>query len=321
MARAAHIRDPAGLLARIAELEPLCTDLFVRRAVASGDPFRVYRALWWARATFRLRAHRETLRTLLRTRRAFAKPTKDGDLALGTLNGVGNGLVGRAEKEEDGTHIKTRVVELAGFPLFPLGAHLVSVREEFGEIVEATFHARVPLGTGWWLWRTLWTVIAAAVMLASARSAVEVVRRPKVWVVNGHRDVVVVDIGPTRSLLEPGEVKAVRVPAGTHRIRARDEWYSGPVLDEGSLTVKGGGEVLVWNVGGAAPVASREVVYVRGLRAGEGRGPIRCRERLLQLAPADFVFEPPTDAVPATPGEEQIVRRAVWMSPDSCPAP
>ncbi len=40
--------DPADLLQRIPELEPLCADRWVRRAVASGNPLKVYRALFWA---------------------------------------------------------------------------------------------------------------------------------------------------------------------------------------------------------------------------------------------------------------------------------
>jgi hypothetical protein len=177
MTPALPIRDPAGLLVQIAELEPLCVDPFVRRAVARGDPFRVYRSLWWAWRTGRLRAHRATLRALLRSRRAFARPVREGEMSLGSIDGVGIGLVGRAEREEDGTLIKTRVLELAGIPLFPLGAHLVSVREEYGELREAVYYARVPLGTGWWLWRSLWTGLAAAALAGTAWSALETVLR------------------------------------------------------------------------------------------------------------------------------------------------
>lgn len=174
MTPALRINDPAGLLAQIAELEPLCVDPLVRRAVARGDPFQVYRSLWWAWVTGRLGAHRATLRALLRSRRAFAKPLRgEGDMSLGSVDGVGIGLVGRAEKDDDGTLIKTRVLELAGIPLFPLGAHLVSVREDYGDLVQATYYARVPLGTGWWLWRRFWTWLAALVLIASVWGGLE----------------------------------------------------------------------------------------------------------------------------------------------------
>ncbi len=39
------IQDPAGLLERLPELEPLCQDARVRAAVEAGDPFKVYRVL------------------------------------------------------------------------------------------------------------------------------------------------------------------------------------------------------------------------------------------------------------------------------------
>lgn len=170
---AAPVHDPAGLLVQIAELEPLCTDPLVRRAVASGDPFKVYRSLWWARVTLRLRAQRQTVRALLRTRRAFAKPEKEGNYGLGSVDGVGVGLVGRDERDDDGTHIKTRVMEFLGIPVFPLSAHVVSVRQEYGELVKVWIYARVPLGTGWWLWRSLWAGLAAAAVAASAWSALQ----------------------------------------------------------------------------------------------------------------------------------------------------
>jgi hypothetical protein len=39
-----------------------------------------------------------------------------------------------------------------------------------------------------------------------------------------------------------------------------------------------------------------------------------------RVAPADFVFEPPPPAVRFTSGEERVVRKAISLSPESCPA-
>src|SRR3712207_9192433 len=93
------IQDPAGLLQRIPELKSLCEDPRVRRAVERGDPFRVYRALFMARWLGRLRSQRELLNALLRQRRLFARPLKSSP-SLGTVNGFGMTLLGKARSEE-----------------------------------------------------------------------------------------------------------------------------------------------------------------------------------------------------------------------------
>ncbi|HEY6006074.1 MAG TPA: hypothetical protein VIV57_24555, partial [Anaeromyxobacter sp.] len=147
-------RDPAGLLTRIQELEPLCSDPRIRRAVEKGDPFKVYRAIWWARLTGKLVAHRRTLDLLLAHRRAFAKPLGGKTPMLGTFNGFGATLLGGAEKEPDGTSIATHcLVALFVFPVFPLGAYVVSGGERKALSTSWTIFARVPLGAFAWLSR------------------------------------------------------------------------------------------------------------------------------------------------------------------------
>ena len=57
------LKDPANLVQRIPELEVLAADPKIRRAIETGDPFKVYRALGWAKWLKRLPEERDTLKT------------------------------------------------------------------------------------------------------------------------------------------------------------------------------------------------------------------------------------------------------------------
>jgi hypothetical protein len=167
------IQDPAGLLQRIPELKPLCEDPGVLRAVEQGDPFRLYRALRWARWLGRLRSHRETIDALLSHRRLFARPLK-GNPWLGTVNGFGVTLLGGAEPDpHDGTHIATHyVVALFAVPLLPLGAYVVRPSDGSTAFSRSwALFARVPLGPVSWLWsRTLALGVMALVAFGAAQT-------------------------------------------------------------------------------------------------------------------------------------------------------
>ncbi|HVG63326.1 MAG TPA: hypothetical protein VNA24_32475 [Hyalangium sp.] len=169
------IQDPAGLLQRIPELKPLCEDPGVLRAVEQGDPFRLYRALRWARWLGRLRSHREAIDALLGHRRLFARPLK-GNPWLGTVNGFGATLLGDAEPDShDGTHIATHyVVALFAIPLLPLGAYVVRRGDGSTSLSRSwALFARVPLGTLPWLWSR---ALALGVMALVAFGAVQTFR-------------------------------------------------------------------------------------------------------------------------------------------------
>src|SRR5215469_13256599 len=113
------IRDPAGLLQRISELEPLCEEPRIRRAVETGNPFKVYRALVIARLLRRAPAQRATLDLLLRHRRLFARPIGRTPW-LATYNGFGATFLGNAEKDADGSYVTGHyLVAFLAIPLFP----------------------------------------------------------------------------------------------------------------------------------------------------------------------------------------------------------
>ena len=99
--------DPAGLLQRMPELERIAAeDGPVRAALASGDPFKLYRVLRWGSWTGRLKAHQELVKELLGNRRLFARPL-NGTPSLFTMNSAGVGFVGEDERHPDGTYRST----------------------------------------------------------------------------------------------------------------------------------------------------------------------------------------------------------------------
>jgi hypothetical protein len=181
------IQDPAGLLHRVPELKPLCEDPGVRRAVEQGDPFRLYRALRWARWLGRLRSHRETIDALLSQRRLFARPLKSSPW-MGTLNGFGSTLLGSSEPDShDGTHISTHcVVAFFAIPLVPLGAYVVRPGDGSTALNRSwALFARVPMGLLPWLWSRALALGVMALVALGAAQACQDSRYHDVRLING----------------------------------------------------------------------------------------------------------------------------------------
>ena len=70
--------DPADLLQRIPQLERLLANGHIQRAVASGDPFILYRALLLTMVLRRTPSEQALLRDLTSQRRLFARPPSNG---------------------------------------------------------------------------------------------------------------------------------------------------------------------------------------------------------------------------------------------------
>ena len=78
------ISDPANLIHRIPELQALADDHKIRRAIETGDAFKVYRALLMANLFRRLPRHRDLITMLTNERRLFAKPILKAPLSPDT---------------------------------------------------------------------------------------------------------------------------------------------------------------------------------------------------------------------------------------------
>ncbi|MDY7232947.1 hypothetical protein [Hyalangium rubrum] len=307
------IQDPAGVLQRIPELKPLCEDAGVRRAVERGDPFRLYRALFWARWLGRLRSHRAVLDALLRQRRLFARPLK-GSPSLGTVNGFGMTLLGSAEPDpEDGTSIATHCfVALFAIPLLPLGAYVVRPSEENKGLQRGwTLFARVPMGAFPWLYgRAVALGVMALVGLGAAR-AFHASRYQDVRVVNGFQEPLRVEIGGLTQLVPAGGMHVLSVPVGAQKGRAVSE--GGVEVDTVEINVASGHDVLAWNIAGAAPIFRETVTYQKVL--SQAPSPYKptffCGERVVVLDNVNDAFVQPPSSVQMSKHQASVSRTHV----------
>ncbi|HEX9573700.1 MAG TPA: hypothetical protein VF994_06355 [Myxococcales bacterium] len=304
------LQDPSEILNRVPELESLAGEPSIRRAIEAGDPFKIYRALFWTRLLGRLASQRDTLSTLLRNRRLFAKPIK-GSPWLGTLNGVGATLLGESERDPDGTHVATHaVVIFFVVPLLPLGAYLV--RKEHSGVLRSSWRifARVPMGPVPWLWSRLVALGAVASVLFGAFAAVHSARYGDVRVVNAFDAPIGITVGDQKATVPALGDVVVSARVGRHPARAATP--DGIEVDTLELEVTSGKRVLVWNLAGAMPVLLLDVVYSAVKSpADEPRPPPRavyCGQRLIQLPSVDYAFRAPDKSVSMPSGSGRLVK-------------
>ncbi|MCY1018345.1 hypothetical protein [Pyxidicoccus sp. MSG2] len=311
------IEDPSGLLQRIPELRALCEDAKVRRAVERGDPFKVYRALMWARWLGRLRSHREVLDTLLRRRRLFARPLKGKSLFLGTLNGFGATMLGDAEPDpHDGTSIATHaLVALFVLPLLPLGAYVVRPGEGSGPMSRSwTFFARVPLGTLPWMWSRAVALSVIALVATGAARAFHASLYRDVYVANGFEEPLTVTLGGTTQEVPSRQVATITVPMGTQPVHAVTR--GGAEVDATELNVTSHPGVLAWNIAGAMPLYLARVVYSeRSNPDASGEKPtVFCGQRVVELGEVDYVFKEPPDTLSIPKGSSHVARSQLGIA-------
>jgi hypothetical protein len=309
--------DPAGLLGRITELGPLCEDQRIRQAVESGDPFRVYRALVWARLFKRLPEHRETLDMLVRARRLFARPVK-GALFLGTVNGFGATLLGNTDAEPDGTFIALHcLVALFRLPVFPLGGYLV--QNLGGGPLRSSWrvYARVPMTLLQWLWSRALAVGVVVAVAVGGYQAFYASRHHDVTVVNALSRPMHVSAGALQRTVPPGSHLTVNLPVGKQAFRALAE--DGSEVDAISAEVKSGSDALVWNIAGAAPVYSEAIIYSSkdaSSSASEGQPPaLFCGQHWVDVPDVDIAFTTPPREVSMPKGQAHLSKLMVNVPP------
>src|SRR5713226_2463136 len=296
------LQDPSEILNRVPELESLAGEPSIRRAIEAGDPFKIYRALFWTRLLGRLASQRDTLSTLLRNRRLFAKPIK-GSPWLGTLNGVGATLLGESERDPDGTHVATHaVVIFFVVPLLPLGAYLVRKQESGVLRTSWRIFARVPMGPVPWLWSRL--------VAFGAVAAVHSARYGDVRVVNAFEVPMAITVGGETATVPAQGDLVVNARVGRHPARAATA--DGIEVDALELEVTSGKGVLVWNVAGAMPVFLLDVVYSRVKGPPDETEPppraVYCGQRLIQLPSVDYAFRAPDKSVSMPEGPSRLVK-------------
>jgi len=284
------VSDPASLLQRVPELELLASDRHIARAIASGDPFKVFRALMLARLLRRLPAHAALLRELTRQRRLFARPLK-GMPSLGSINSVGFGFIGESEPDDDGSHIALHaLVVLFKVPVIPLGAYVVKATGERSWQV----YARAPLGLPGWLYTR---GLAAAMVLAVGSGAFHSLHdasHQDLLVLNGFDQALRLSFeGQSVAVPAQGRV-TVTLPAGKlHATAAAAK--GGVVIDTLDQQLKSSGDLSVWNVAGAAPLMRDTVTYYRTPPSGTPPAQnytIYCGQRFVELSDVQYQFQP-----------------------------
>jgi hypothetical protein len=297
------LRDPAGLLDRSPELKPLCEQhAGLRKALESGDPFKVYRALWKVRLLGGLPQYRDVVQLLTSRRRLFALPLEGRPPGLFTLNSVGLAFVGSSERESDGSYITTHcAVMLFKVPLFPLGAYVVLDDGSGWRIF-----ARVPLGPVGWISSR---VLAIAALLAVAMGGMQLLddsRHRELWVVNGYGQPISVEIAGQRAVVEPGSHAQLRLQAGKHQARATLE--EGDELSSESIDLQASDRTRVWNPGGLAPVYLMQLVYVADKETPPATPAPQffCGQSVIDLGNVDYPFEEPPEKLKAGSWRSQL---------------
>jgi hypothetical protein len=293
------ISDRAGILSRVPELEPLAEDPKVRRAIERGDLHGLYRILFWANLTGRLRAHRETLRLLLARRRLFLLPISSAP-ALFTLNGFGLTAYGRGDYDpDDGTFILTHYLCLAFIPIFPVRQYLAQAADTGGHSRAWNFIGKVPFGPLTFLWNRLLALVVVASVAFGGFSAWQSSRFHDVHVVNGTGVQVHVTIGGKRADLGPEERQVLTVNVGRQPVEVKGPRWS--VIETAEVDVKTGSSVVVFNVLGAAPVMHSEVRYgPQGSKPPDlarRRPQVACGQSTIAYPRVDYAFVDPPQTI------------------------
>lgn len=301
--------DPAGLIERIPELEPLASaDPKLRRAIASGSAHAVYRRIWWSRRLGGLREHREVVDALLERRRLFLEPVRSAPF-LATLNGFGARVYGDSERDHsDGTYVTSYFITGLWVPLFPLSAYLVADGEGAGRSWH--FIGKVPLGPLLYLWQRLLALLALGGIVVGAATAFYASRHNDIQVVNGLPLPVKVTIAGAGVADVPafGRV-TLSAPTGPHAVEVKS---GDVVLESGSIDVHSGVDVLAYNVLGAGFIYDEQIVYAASNSTPSNTPPaVHCGQRVVEIDGVEFAFKEPPETMSVGKGQSQRLARHV----------
>lgn len=284
------ISDPSGILRRVPELHELTKDERIRHAIESGDPFRVYRALMFARIWDRLYKKAKLLKSLTRQRKLFARPLKKTP-SLGTINSFGLRFVGEFERDEDGYYITMHAfVIFYVIPLIPLGAYVVERTADDGWRI----FARAPLGIPGWLYTRGLSLGLVLAIIGGSFANVKYVSKQEILITNGFDRPLSVQLGAEKMTIPASGQSSVILPLGEIRGRAELAGYGEVDVLQTKLESQSG--YTIWNVAGATPLIKEQVAYTRdrSQQPKDADYSIYCGQHFLHLAKADYNFvEPP----------------------------
>lgn len=305
------LQDPSDLLQRIPELAPLATDDRIRRAIAGGDPFKVYRALVWAKWLRRLPQHSSTLDALIRQRRLFAKPLK-GMPSLGSVNTIGFGFVGSDERDGDGTYVALyALVVLFALPLLPLGSYLVQSAGRSGLSSQWRIFARVPMGTPAWLYTRGLAVAALGLMAFAGYSAYHASGHQEVMVFNGFGKPLQVELQGRKLSLAPQAHAQVDLVTG--KLDGVARLADGTEVDRLAEDLHADADYAIWNIGGVAPLYLETVIYSADgtPKPADSEIPapaVHCGDHFFEAGGVDYAFVDPPERLTMNKGQDRMSR-------------
>jgi tetratricopeptide (TPR) repeat protein len=286
------------MIDRVPELEALAGDARLARALESGNPHRVYRALWWGRLMGKFKEHKELVNSLLANRRLFLKPIK-GAPTMYTLNGVGARVYGSDDRDpSDGTYIGTHFITFVFLPIFPLAQYLCTSSGN-----QYQFFGSVPFGSLVYLWRQLLGVVIALGIAITALTSFESARNNDVTIANGLDYPVEVSIAGNKVMVGPDSYEIERCKVGDHQVVVTGP--GGETVEEGELSLRGGPDVVVWNVRGAAYLYEQRIPYTANdsVAVEVPDAEVFCGQQAIVRDRVSFPFREPARSVSLSTGQ------------------
>ncbi|MCR4317323.1 MAG: hypothetical protein NUW37_13375 [Planctomycetes bacterium] len=278
--------------------EELLEDDEIRRAHKSGDPVRLYNALRKNRNYFSPDVQ-DDVTDLLADRRGFVKPVAKAP-ALSTVNGVGTMLYGKSELDSrDGTYIATRYITFLYVPVWPLKQYLV--RSHSSGSYE--FFGEVPSASGVRIHKWTFFAILGFLFLSTLIGAIASGGSSDVHFVNGLDFPVRIEVAD-QTFEVPSQGRVTK-NFPTEPMVVKVFGRSDALLEETPIEVPRWEDVVIYNVGGVAPVYREKVVYYANAAerlAADNNYDINANvtafpgQRFLVLG-ADYVFKDAPDEV------------------------
>ena len=307
------MNDPAGLVNRIPELEQLASIPSVEKALATGKPHKVYRALWWAHLLGRVKGSlRASAKALLGNRRLWLEGIQKAP-SMHTVNGIGTAVYGRSELDpEDGTAIGTHFFVFVFMPLFPLGQYLYINHGN-----QYRFYGKAPLGPVAYAYRSLFALGTGAAILSAAWGAFDAAVHADLVVLNGTTQDVRVHVdGASRVIPAGGKKTLTNLAVEADAIRVED--LDGNEVERGELSLSSRHDANIWNVLGAGFLYEVDIAYTANPRTipPEREPTFYCGDRFVQ-ADADFLFREPSEEISMPEGKDIAWRTQLAWDPSA----
>jgi hypothetical protein len=273
------ISDPANLIHRIPELQALADDHKIRRAIETGDSFKVYRALVMANVFRRLPRHRDLITMLTNERRLFAKPILKAPLSH-QFNSIGFEFIGGSEHDTDGSYIATHaLVILSKLSLIPLGSFIVKSKgKQKWQVL-----ARVPLGIKGWLSTRGLAIGLATLVLSGAVLGYHSTHTQDIILLNGFDLPVLVTLDGENIKLPPQGIISTAVNTGHVRGTASVDKIG--IIDDFDHNIVSNDGTTIWNIAGATPLLHPTIVSTKTGNNSEPKNvpSVYCGKRFIEL--------------------------------------